>query len=154
MIITAPCSTSAPEAWITSCIGLLRSSAHFSLVTTFLIRGDSVDESAPSWAGRSWSSLFLPSTSGHTFTRSKSPSTSYSLWVSQFCRNYTRASEPTDAVKMDINNSQYPSRVWLMIFYGLLDSMWQTTAYWLMGAMSNDPAKLAVFTGFCKISLR
>jgi hypothetical protein len=27
--------------------------------------------------------------------------------------------------------------------------MWQTYAYWLMGAMSNDPAKLAVFTGFC-----
>jgi len=28
--------------------------------------------------------------------------------------------------------------------------MWQTTAYWLMGAMSNDPAKLAHFTGFYK----
>jgi hypothetical protein len=53
---------------------------------------------------------------------------------------------------MDFNSSQFPSHVWLMIFYGLLDSMWQTTAYWLMGAMSNDPAKLAVFTGFCKIS--
>jgi len=37
-----------------------------------------------------------------------------------------------------------------MIFYGFLDSMWQTYAYWLMGAMSNDMAKLAVFTGFCK----
>jgi hypothetical protein len=68
------------------------------------------------------------------------------------CRNYTRASEPPNGVKMDIHDPQYPSRVWLMIFYGLLDSMWQTTAYWLMGAMSNDPAKLAVFTGFCKIS--
>lgn len=28
--------------------------------------------------------------------------------------------------------------------------MWQTFVYWLMGAMSNDLAKLAVFTGFCK----
>ena len=27
--------------------------------------------------------------------------------------------------------------------------MWQTTAYWFMGAMSNDPAKLANFSGFC-----
>jgi hypothetical protein len=27
--------------------------------------------------------------------------------------------------------------------------MWQTTVYWLMGAMSNDPGKLAHFTGFC-----
>ena len=40
--------------------------------------------------------------------------------------------------------------MWLYIFCGLLDSMWQTTAYWLMGAMSNDPAKLAHFTGFCE----
>ena len=28
--------------------------------------------------------------------------------------------------------------------------MWQTTVYWMMGAMSNDPAKLAYFTGFYK----
>jgi hypothetical protein len=33
---------------------------------------------------------------------------------------------------------------------GILDAMWQTTAYWLMGAMSNDVAKLAHFIGFCK----
>jgi hypothetical protein len=55
---------------------------------------------------------------------------------------------------MDINDPDYPAHVWLMIFYGLLDSMWQTTAYWLMGAMSNDPAKLAVFAGFCRFSNR
>jgi len=54
---------------------------------------------------------------------------------------------------MDFSDPQFPAHVWLMIFYGLLDSMWQTTAYWFMGAMSNDPAKLAVFTGFCKILL-
>lgn len=28
--------------------------------------------------------------------------------------------------------------------------MWQTTAYWIIGAMSNDPAKLAHFAGFYK----
>ena len=43
--------------------------------------------------------------------------------------------------------------MWLYIFCGLLDAMWQTTAYWFMGAMSNDPAKLAHFTGFCKHAL-
>lgn len=72
------------------------------------------------------------------------------IWSYIYQKDYTRASEPPTAVKMDFNNPQFPSRVWLMIFYGLLDSMWQTTAYWLMGAMSNDPAKLAVFTGFYK----
>ncbi|KAG2343340.1 MFS general substrate transporter [Suillus weaverae] len=65
-------------------------------------------------------------------------------------KTHTRASEPPTAVEIDINDSGYPAHVWLMIFYGLLDSMWQTTAYWLMGAMSNDPAKLAVFAGFYK----
>ncbi|KIK37066.1 hypothetical protein CY34DRAFT_477572 [Suillus luteus UH-Slu-Lm8-n1] len=40
--------------------------------------------------------------------------------------------------------------LWSYYYQFLLDSMWQTTAYWLMGAMSNDPAKLAVFTGFYK----
>jgi hypothetical protein len=37
----------------------------------------------------------------------------------------------------------------LYIFFGLLDAMWQTSVYWMMGAMSNDPNKLAYFTGFC-----
>lgn len=64
-------------------------------------------------------------------------------------RTYTRQSVKT-AVLIDIYSKDYPAHVWLMIFYGFLDSMWQTYAYWLMGAMSNDLAKLAVFTGFCK----
>jgi MFS family permease len=72
------------------------------------------------------------------------------LWSYYYQMTYTRASDPPTAVKMDISDPGYPAHVWLMIFYGLLDSMWQTTAYWLMGAMSNDPAKLAVFTGFYK----
>ncbi|KAG2127551.1 MFS general substrate transporter [Suillus bovinus] len=72
------------------------------------------------------------------------------VWSYYYQLTYTRASDPPTAVKIDIHDSSYPPYVWLMIFYGLLDSMWQTTAYWLMGAMSNDPAKLAVFTGFYK----
>jgi hypothetical protein len=50
---------------------------------------------------------------------------------------------------MDIFDSGYAGRIMLYIFCGLLDAMWQTAVYWLMGAMSNDPAKLAYFTGFC-----
>jgi hypothetical protein len=65
-------------------------------------------------------------------------------------RKYTRAEETApNAYKIDIVDNNYPAHVWLMILYGFLDSMLQTYAYWLMGAMSNDPAKLAVFTGFC-----
>jgi hypothetical protein len=51
---------------------------------------------------------------------------------------------------MDIYDTGYPAHVWLMIFYGLLDAMWQTTSFWLIGAMSNDTNKLAIYAGFCK----
>ncbi|PBK60054.1 hypothetical protein ARMSODRAFT_966448 [Armillaria solidipes] len=33
---------------------------------------------------------------------------------------------------------------------GFLGAMRQTVAYWLMGAMSNDPSKLVFFSGFYK----
>ena len=57
---------------------------------------------------------------------------------------------PPTATKMDIYDKGYPAHLFLYVFCGLLDSMWQTTAYWMMGAMSNDPAKLAYFAGFCE----
>ncbi|KAF8898328.1 hypothetical protein BD779DRAFT_1666199 [Infundibulicybe gibba] len=47
-------------------------------------------------------------------------------------RQYTRESIPPDTQKMDIHDPGY------------------TTSYWIMGAMSNDPAKLAHFAGFYK----
>ena len=64
-------------------------------------------------------------------------------------RQYTRESLPQDAQKMDILDKRYAGHVMLYIVCGMLDAMWQTTAYWMMGAMSNDPAKLAYFSGFC-----
>src|ERR1700709_1647252 len=64
-------------------------------------------------------------------------------------RTYTRASIPSDSQKMDIYDPRYPAHIWLMIFYGLLDAMWQTTSFWLIGAMSNDSNKLAIYAGFC-----
>ena len=52
-------------------------------------------------------------------------------------------------VAVDIHDKNYPAHIWFYIFCGLLDAMWQTTAYWMMGAMSNDPSKLAYMAGFC-----
>jgi len=72
------------------------------------------------------------------------------IWAYFYQKQYTRESVPVDANKMDIYDSGYVGRIWLYIFCGLLDAMWQTTAYWMMGAMSNDPAKLAYFSGFYK----
>ncbi|KAF9246914.1 major facilitator superfamily domain-containing protein [Melanogaster broomeanus] len=72
------------------------------------------------------------------------------IWAYFYQKTYTRATAPVNASKMDISNSAFPAHVWLYIFCGLLDSMWQTFVYWLLGAMSNDLAKLAVFIGFYK----
>ncbi|KAG5733772.1 UN protein [Termitomyces sp. T112] len=72
------------------------------------------------------------------------------IWAYFYQKGYTRKSIPPDAQKMDIDDSGYTAKIMLYILCGLLDAMWQTTAYWIMGAMSNDPAKLAHFTGFYK----
>ncbi|KAI0089942.1 MFS general substrate transporter [Irpex rosettiformis] len=73
------------------------------------------------------------------------------VWAYFYQREYTRASvlSPTFD-KIDIFDRPYVGRIFLYVCCGLLDSMWQTTAYWLMGAMSNNPSKLAHFSGFYK----
>ncbi|KAG6853532.1 hypothetical protein C0991_003452 [Blastosporella zonata] len=72
------------------------------------------------------------------------------IWGYFYQKTYTRASVPPDSDRLDIFSHGYAAKIIFYIFCGLLDSMWQTTAYWLMGAMSNDPAKLAHFAGFYK----
>ncbi|PSR82436.1 hypothetical protein PHLCEN_2v6072 [Hermanssonia centrifuga] len=72
------------------------------------------------------------------------------VWAYFYQKNYTREQIHSKGFhEIDIYDSEYTGRVMLFIFCGVLDAMWQTTAYWMMGAMSNDPAKLAHFTGFC-----
>ncbi|PBK60050.1 MFS general substrate transporter [Armillaria solidipes] len=72
------------------------------------------------------------------------------IWGYFYQKQYTRESVAPETEKMDIYDHGYAGRVWFYIFCGILDAMWQTTAYWLMGAMSNDPSKLAFFAGFYK----
>jgi hypothetical protein len=52
--------------------------------------------------------------------------------------------------RQDIFDSGYVGNLFLYMFYGFLDATWQTYAYWLMGALSNDTRKLAYFAGFYK----
>lgn len=73
------------------------------------------------------------------------------IWAYFYQREYTRESLPKDPNElMDFNDDGYAGRIMMYIFMGVLDAMWQTAAYWLMGAMSNDAAKLAHFAGFYK----
>lgn len=51
---------------------------------------------------------------------------------------------------MDIYDTDFTWYCLLYAFYGVLDAAWQTYAYWIMGALSNDPRKLAYFAGFYK----
>ncbi|KAK0245148.1 hypothetical protein EDD85DRAFT_7261 [Armillaria nabsnona] len=62
----------------------------------------------------------------------------------------TRESVAPETEKVDIYDHGYASRVWFYIFCGILDAIWQTMAYWLMGAMSNDLSKLDFFAGLYK----
>ncbi|KAJ7228968.1 MFS general substrate transporter [Mycena pura] len=73
-------------------------------------------------------------------------------WAYHYQKEYTRASPiVTDQTqRIDFTEKRYVGRVFLYIFFGLLDAMWQTMVYWMMGAMSNDPSKLAYFAGFYK----
>jgi hypothetical protein len=36
------------------------------------------------------------------------------------------------------------------MLYGFLDAIWQTYCYYTMGALTNDPEKLAYYSGFYK----
>ncbi|KAH0603610.1 uncharacterized protein H6S33_007269 [Morchella sextelata] len=51
---------------------------------------------------------------------------------------------------LDVFDTDYTWYLILYLFYGFLDAVWQTYAYWLMGALSNEPRKLAYFAGFYK----
>jgi hypothetical protein len=52
--------------------------------------------------------------------------------------------------RQDVYDPGYVGNLFLYMFYGFLDATWQTYAYWLMGALSNEPRKLAYFAGFYK----
>ncbi|KAK1220058.1 hypothetical protein PQX77_017199 [Marasmius sp. AFHP31] len=71
------------------------------------------------------------------------------VWAFYYQKDYTRETYSFTA-KIDIYDNGYISKMWLYILFGIIDAMWQTTSYWIMGAMSNDPAKLAYFSGFYK----
>jgi len=71
-------------------------------------------------------------------------------WAYFYQRGYSRNTLPPQSMKMGIHDPAYVPRIILYIMCGILDAMWQTTSYWLIGAMSNSPARLAYFAGFYK----
>jgi hypothetical protein len=141
-----PCSTFVLAPLTTSYTGLLRYSAPSSS-ECFLIVKISVGVFEPFRAGQSFLPWFGSSTYGLIFIRGEPITHRFPCTQkSRLSRGYTRENLP---LQLDIHDRGYTPRIWLYIFCGLLDAIWQVTAYWLMGAMSNDPVKLAHFTGLC-----
>ncbi|KAF9261909.1 MFS general substrate transporter [Marasmius fiardii PR-910] len=108
-----------------------------SICMSFLLDRKALSRRTRAFA--SWTALFVMIFAFH-------------IWAYFYQKQYDRSTYPKDneEVRFDIFDSGYAGRCVLYVFFGILDAAWQTTIYWLMGAMSNDPAKLAYFSGFYK----
>ncbi|KAA8904795.1 major facilitator superfamily domain-containing protein [Sphaerosporella brunnea] len=79
-----------------------------------------------------------------------------SIWGGGLKPELHMSRPPSEAVaatyyrSMDVYDRDFTWYCLLYVFYGMLDATWQTYAYWLMGALSNDPRKLAYFAGYYK----
>ncbi|KAH7101411.1 major facilitator superfamily domain-containing protein [Auriculariales sp. MPI-PUGE-AT-0066] len=66
-------------------------------------------------------------------------------------QTYDRATvEDNTFRKTDIRDREYAGRAILYIWNGISDSCWQTYAYWMIGAVSNNSRKLSVLVGIYK----
>ncbi|TEB26295.1 DUF895 domain membrane protein [Coprinellus micaceus] len=74
------------------------------------------------------------------------------IWSFFYQKDLVRPADPENDpfVKISIHTPGYAAKIILYFFFGMVDAIWQITAYWLMGAMSNDPAKLAHMSGIYK----
>lgn len=52
---------------------------------------------------------------------------------------------------LDVYDSKAAGYIALYTFYGAVDGAWQTFAWWIMGALSNDPLVLSIYSAFYKV---
>lgn len=57
---------------------------------------------------------------------------------------------PPKFAPIDFEDGSYIGPMFLYIFYGIFDSMFQTYLFWILGSMSNNPKKTALYAGFYK----
>ncbi|KAI0112734.1 MFS general substrate transporter [Hypoxylon sp. NC0597] len=61
------------------------------------------------------------------------------------------SSDPSfEAQKVDWTDPKFLGPMFLYIFYGFYDAVWQTCIYWYMGALSNSGRRTANMAGFYK----
>lgn len=66
-----------------------------------------------------------------------------------FQKDYTRESA-VDMKLLDFNDRAYVGPVFLYIFYGMYDAVFQTFCLWVLGALSNNPRTVALYGGMYK----
>lgn len=54
-------------------------------------------------------------------------------------------------VLIDVTHDKAGPYVTLYAFYGAVDGAWQTFAWWVLGALSNDPLVLSIYSSFYKV---
>lgn len=60
------------------------------------------------------------------------------------------AAAMTEAELIDFKEGRYIGPMFLYIFYGIYDAMYQSFILWTMGALSNNPRKTSLYAGFYK----
>lgn len=68
----------------------------------------------------------------------------------QFNRTNTNPKSPGHLEPMDYKDGAYIGPMFLYIFYGIFDAMFQTYCLWILGSMSNNPKKTSLYAGFYK----
>ncbi|KGR12460.1 hypothetical protein MEM_02527 [Candida albicans L26] len=81
--------------------------------------------------------------------------TSLAIWGGglKFQMSFTREeveSKPPKISQLDFKDGAYIGPMFLYIFYGVFDAIFQTYTIWVLGAMSNNPKKTALYAGFYK----
>ncbi|KAI5953194.1 hypothetical protein KGF54_002565 [Candida jiufengensis] len=66
-----------------------------------------------------------------------------------FTREEVEATPPI-IEPMDYTQGKYIGPMFLYIFYGAYDALFQTFTLWCIGALSNNPKKVALYAGFYK----
>ncbi|KAI0181766.1 MFS general substrate transporter [Hypoxylon sp. FL1284] len=71
-------------------------------------------------------------------------------WQRQQVSRAVSSQDSYKAQKLDWTSDGFLGPMFLYIFYGLYDSVWQTCIYWYMGSLSNSGRRTANMAGFYK----
>jgi MFS family permease len=72
------------------------------------------------------------------------------IWAGGLANQLTYSRNKVREVKLDFKESDFAGPFLLYFSYGLLDAMFQTMVYWVIGALADDSQILSRYSGFYK----